>query len=95
MLKLPDEILEEIAEKVRLLRKKRSLSQQQLAAKSGVSLGSLKRFESTGQVSLASLLNIALVLGHLNDFEALFEESPDLPTTLDEILKPGHGTTAY
>lgn len=88
MLKLPHEISEDLSRKVRQLRKDKGLSQQQLARKSGVSLGSLKRFESTGQVSLESLLKVALVLGHLNDFESLFETQGQLPSTLDQILKP-------
>ena len=87
MLKLPHEISEEISGKVRQIRRSKKLSQQQLAKKSGVSLGSLKRFESTGRISLESLLKIALVLGRLNDFESLFQPSEKLPATLDEILK--------
>ncbi len=86
MLKLPHEISEGLSGKVRQIRKKKNFSQQRLATKSGVSLGSLKRFESTGQISLESLLKIALVLGHLNDFDALFEPHDELPASLDEIL---------
>ncbi len=88
MLKLPHEVSEDLAQKSRLLRKGKNLSQQQLAARSGVSLGSLKRFESTGQISLESLLKIAMVLGRLSDFEALFQPQDTLPASLDDILKP-------
>ena len=38
-----------IADRMSLLRKRRGLSQKDLAAKSGVSLGSLKRFEQEGR----------------------------------------------
>ena len=88
MLKLPHEVSEDLTDKVRRLRKVKKLSQQQLANKSGVSLGSLKRFENTGQISLESLLKIALVLGRLNDFDQLFQPHDELPESLDEILKP-------
>jgi transcriptional regulator with XRE-family HTH domain len=37
-------------------------TQEGLAKRSGVSLGSLKRFESSGHISLESLLKLALVL---------------------------------
>ncbi len=60
------------------------LTQAQLAEKSGVSLGSLKRFERTGKVSLSSLLNIAMALGCLKDFEGVFKK-PEY-TTIEEIL---------
>jgi transcriptional regulator with XRE-family HTH domain len=48
------------------------ITQSDLAARSGVSLASLKRFEQTGQISLTSLLRLAMALNALNDFAALF-----------------------
>ena len=50
-----------LAERVRNLRKRKKISQQVLSQKSGVSLGSLKRFEQTGQISLLSLTRLAVV----------------------------------
>ena len=87
MLKLPHETLRDFASRSRQLRKRKNLSQQHLAAKSGVSLGSIKRFESTGKISLESLLKIALVLGRLGDFEDLFIVQDELPASLDDILR--------
>ena len=46
------EINTEIAERMVQLRKRKKLSQKSLALRSGVSLGSLKRFEQTGEISL-------------------------------------------
>ena len=40
-----------LAQRVRNIRKRRSISQEKLASMSGVSYGSVKRFESTGQIS--------------------------------------------
>lgn len=37
-----------------------------------MSLGSLKRFEQTGNIALDSLIKIAFVLGCQDDFEGLF-----------------------
>ncbi len=47
-----------------------------LAERSGVSLGSLRRFEASGKVSLQTLLKLAFTLGRLDDFNALFEAPP-------------------
>jgi len=47
------------------------LSMDKLAAISGVSYGSIKRFESTGEISLTSLLKIAFVLDLADEFENL------------------------
>lgn len=67
------DVLEEIASKHKQLRKKQGLSQQELANRSGVSLGSLKRFETTGQISFESLLKLAQILNCLENFDALFK----------------------
>lgn len=76
--KLPTDVLQETALKHRQLRKQLKLSQAQLADRSGVSLGSIKRFEQTGQVSFESLLKLAHVLDRLSDFEKLFSPKSDL-----------------
>lgn len=68
-----------IASKARERRLFHNISQQELADRSGVSLGSIKRFERTGLISLSSLLEIALVLGCLKDFDCLFSP-PDMAT---------------
>ena len=82
--KTPYEISMEIAGKAKAKRKYMKLTQQQLADKSGVSLGSLKRFERTGEISLSSSLKLALVLDSLKDFEGLFEKSEY--TSIEEII---------
>ncbi|MCL2790804.1 MAG: helix-turn-helix transcriptional regulator [Desulfobulbus sp.] len=65
----------DIAAKTRQRRLALNISQQELADRSGISLGSVKRFETSGLISLASLLEIALVLGSLHDFEAIFSKT--------------------
>ena len=70
--KLPGDILQETAERHRQLRKQLKWSQMELADRSGVSLGSIKRFEQTGKISFEALLKLAHVLGRLADFETLF-----------------------
>jgi transcriptional regulator with XRE-family HTH domain len=72
--KYPSDILEELALKHKAIRKKIKLTQGELAERSGVSLGSIKRFESTGQISLESLLKLAQILNRLNDFELVFKQ---------------------
>ena len=71
-LKTPREIRQEIAAKAKERRLALNISQQELAERSGVSLGSIKRFESSGLISLSSLLEISLVFGCLDDFATLF-----------------------
>lgn len=81
--KQPSDILKQTASRHRAVRKSLRLSQQELAERSGVSLGSIKRFESTGKISLESLLKSLQVLGRLEDFDLILQAREDL----DEIEK--------
>ncbi|MEN9303176.1 MAG: hypothetical protein RL264_1605 [Bacteroidota bacterium] len=70
--KTPYDVRFELAQKVRVLRKQKKYSQEEMAQRSNVSLGSYKRFERTGQISIESFLRIAFVLERLNEFDSLF-----------------------
>lgn len=87
-LKTPQEILLEIAKQAKERRLELNISQEGLARRSGISLGSLKRFERTGQISLESLLKLALVLGVLSKFEDLFKDvKNEQLLTLNSLLQ--------
>lgn len=74
-LKSQQEVMHEIATRAKDKRLEQNLTQEGLALRSGVSLGSVKRFERTGEISLKSLIDIALTLGCLENFEALFADN--------------------
>ena len=59
-LKPPMDIRMEIAERFREVRLNQNITQEALAKRTGVSLGSLRRFESEGEISLKNLLNNSL-----------------------------------
>ena len=69
-----EEIDTGIANRMIQLRKRKKLSQKALAAKSGVSLGSLKRFEQKGEISLQAFTRLAIALGVEGELETLFGE---------------------
>jgi len=73
----PHEIAKKLAIRHKALRKQMKLSQAEMAERSGVSLGSLKRFETTGQISLESLLKLAHLLNRLEDFKPVFQPNED------------------
>ncbi|MDX1923854.1 MAG: helix-turn-helix transcriptional regulator [Rickettsiaceae bacterium] len=79
-----------LASRARDLRLKLNLSQQTLSEKSGVSYGSLKKFEQTGQISLESLLKLAVILGCMDDFKTLFvRRSAEKALSLDDLIDDG------
>lgn len=84
----PNEISRNIAKRMQARRKEQKLTQEQLSKKSDVSLGSLKRFEQTGEISLSSLIKIAFALGYEEDFNALFVKKgyASIQEVIDEQL---------
>ena len=78
------EINNEIARKIVRLRKRKKITQKQLAAMSGVSLGSLKRFEQSGEISLQSLTKIAIALDVEEELENLFDNVPF--ASIEEVI---------
>ncbi len=79
-----EELDQKLADRVRNIRKRRSISQQKLAKMSGVSYGSIKRFETTGQISLISLTRIAMALGIADELRNIFLKVPY--RSMEEVL---------
>ena len=81
-----EELDQKLAQRVRNIRKRRSVSQEKLAVMSGVSYGSIKRFESSGQISLISLTKIAMALDIADELRNLFTQVPykDIQEVINE-----------
>jgi transcriptional regulator with XRE-family HTH domain len=84
----PHDLLMQIALRAREKRLALNLTQSSLSKSSGVSFSVIKKFESTGKISIESLLKIALILDSLNEFNELFSAKSMVEyTTLDQLLK--------
>jgi transcriptional regulator with XRE-family HTH domain len=81
----PQGIGQAIAARVKARRLQLGWSRETLASRAGINLWSLKRFEITGKVALESLVKLAIVLGNLPDFEALFAARPKEPASMVEL----------
>lgn len=53
--------------------KELKMTRKDMAEKSGVSYGSLRRFEASGEISLSSLMKVCRVMGCLEDFDNIFK----------------------
>lgn len=80
----PGEIEKNIVANVRARRKEKKISQVRLSEKAGVSLGSIKRFEQTGEIALRSLIKIGIALEYEDDFMELF--SKKVYNSIEEVL---------
>lgn len=83
--KTPNEIAKSLADKIKEHRKKLKISQEMLSQKSGVSLGSIKRFETKYEISLQSFIKITIALDLDKDLEKLFTQKTY--ASIDEIIK--------
>ena len=88
----PASVMDALRGRYRDLRLSLDLTQSALAKRSGVSLGTIKRFESTGKISLEALLKLSLVLECLDEFDHLARPKVPMVSTIDELLeeKKGH-----
>lgn len=82
--KTPNEIQLEIAKNIRKRRKELKLTQEEFSKKSGVSFGSIKRFENTGEISLFSLVKIAIILNCEDELLNLFTKKKY--NSIEEII---------
>ncbi len=72
-----------LAARVREARVALGLKQTTLAARAGVTVPTLRRFEQTGEVSLKYLARICHALGRLDEFDSLFR--PPHAATMAEL----------
>lgn len=79
-----EEIIFDVAKRLRLIRRRKSISQERLSKISGVSFGSVKRFETTGEISLISLTKIAIALDCVSEIKQLFTAIPY--RDIDEVI---------
>jgi len=69
--KSPKEIMILLSQNIIVLRKQEKMSQRELSERSGVAYASIRKFESTGIISLESFLKICETLKRLTDFESI------------------------
>lgn len=68
-----EEVCKELGIRLKAQRLAQRLTQEELAARAGVSTGTVKNLENKGQSSMESAVRIALALGLADDFQHLFK----------------------
>jgi transcriptional regulator with XRE-family HTH domain len=71
-----DQRMIDLAERFKAYRKKAKLTQLQLSDRSGVTYGTIKRFERTGKISLDNLWLLTIALDCDDQLDNLFGEPP-------------------
>ena len=85
-LKTEHDVIHETAELVRRQRIAVNMSQAELAKQSGVPLGTLRRFEQTGQSGFMTLAKIITTLGAADHFLSALKRPAPTAKTLDAFI---------
>lgn len=80
----PSSVMLQIADSVKARRLELNLTQSALAKRSDMSLSSYRRFETSGDISLKSLVQIAFALDATDDFLELFSKKQY--TSIDDVV---------
>jgi transcriptional regulator with XRE-family HTH domain len=78
----PKEVMILLSKNIVALRKQKKMSQKELSERSGVAYASVRKFETTGIISLESLLKICEALSRLEEFESIL-----LPDDMERMKK--------
>jgi transcriptional regulator with XRE-family HTH domain len=78
---------ETLAENVRARRLAIGLTQAGLASRSGVPLGTLRKFERTGAASVETLFKLLMVVGGLERMIDASAPEPDEFASIEEVLE--------
>lgn len=76
-----------VAENIRALRLEKGLTQKGLSERSGVSLGSLRKFEQKGAISMESFFKLAMILGCLEKIIHATQPNNNEFSSIDDVLK--------
>lgn len=82
----PFEIQQKLASAVRAKRKEMKLSRQALAERSAVPAPTIKRFETTGEISLRQFVMLWQCVDRLDALAVLADPPKPAPRTITEVL---------
>ncbi|SFG06471.1 helix-turn-helix domain-containing protein [Oribacterium sp. WCC10] len=81
---LPSDVTKRLASRMKNIRKRKKLTQKQLAGRSNVSYATLRKFESSGQISLESFVKLTMELGLVNEINELFTKP--VYNSIEEVI---------
>ena len=80
----PSDVAKELAQRMKKIRKRKRITQRQLASRSNVSYASLCRFEQTGLISLEAFIKLSMELGVIDEIKNLFTRP--VYTSIEEVV---------
>ena len=85
ILETPYEMAANTAKRFRKVRISKKITIKDLSESSGVPYSTIRRFESTGEISFLSLVKMASALGEDQEITGLFAEP--VPQSIEEVIR--------
>lgn len=85
VLKTPQEMAVDAATRFKEMRKAKKITIKDLSRNSGVPYSTIRRFESSGEISFLSLVKIVSTIGEDEEIANLFTRR--IPASIEEIIR--------
>ena len=85
VLKTPQEMAVDAATRFKEMRKAKKITIKDLSRNSGVPYSTIRRFESSGEISFLSLVKIVSTIGEDEEITNLFTRR--IPASIEEIIR--------
>ena len=80
----PSDVAMKLAKRIKEIRRRKKITQKELAGRSNVSYATLRKFEKTGQISLESFIKLTMELGLIQEINSLFAEP--VYNSIEEVI---------
>ena len=81
------EVQQELAQSIKRLRKQQKMSRHKLALRSGVPASTIKKFETTNQISFRQFILLWQTLDDLNKLTNLTKQDKFIPKSIQDVIE--------
>jgi transcriptional regulator with XRE-family HTH domain len=93
VLKTPQEMAVDAAKRFKEMRKAKKITIKKLSEDSGVPYSTIRRFESSGEISFLSLVKIVSTVGEDEEITNLFAKR--IPASIEEIIRENRQNRSF
>ena len=93
VLKTPQEMAFDAAKRFKEMRKAKKITIKKLSEDSGVPYSTIRRFESSGEISFLSLVKIVSTVGEDEEITNLFAKR--IPASIEEIIRENRQNRSF
>jgi len=81
-----NDVQQELARTIKRLRKQQKLSRVALAVRSGVPASTIKKFETTNQISLRQFILLWQTVGNLDKLMGITKKEASIPKSIQDVI---------